>query len=63
MYDDDTYWLVRYNARYYRRIKRHQHALQVNKKSMLNHTLAVVVVMCAEKNVEATKEEGIKSLR
>ncbi len=22
MYDDDTYWLVRYDARYYRRIKR-----------------------------------------
>ncbi len=33
----------------YRRIKLHQHVLAVNKKSMINHTLAVVVFMCAEK--------------
>ncbi|ROJ25253.1 hypothetical protein DPX16_20066 [Anabarilius grahami] len=38
-----------YDASFYRRIKLHQHALLANKKTMLNHTLAVVVLMCAEK--------------
>ncbi len=49
--------LVGYDACYYRRIKRHHHVLVVNKKSMLNHTLAVVFFVCWKK-VEAAKEEG-----
>ncbi len=53
-------WLVRYDARYYSTIKRHQHALVVNKKSMRNHTLAVVF-SCVLKKVEAVKEEGIRA--
>ncbi len=35
--------------------------LVVNKKSMKNHSLAVVVLMCAVKKVEAVKEEGIRA--
>ncbi len=57
--DDDTYWLVHYIARYYRRIKRHQHMLVVNKKSIMNHTLAVGVFNVGWKKVEVVKEEGI----
>ncbi len=48
------------DARFYRRIKRHQHALVVNKKSMINHTLAAVF-LCVLKKVEAAKEEGIRA--
>ncbi len=50
LYDEDTYWLVCYDARYYKIIKHHQHALVVNKKNMINHTLAVVFFVCAEKS-------------
>ncbi len=49
------------DARYYRRKKRHQHAV-VNKKSMIIHTLAVVVFMCAEKSGSGEKGRH-KSLR
>ncbi len=49
-----------YDARFYRRIKRHQHVLVVNKKNMINHTLAVVFFVCWIK-VEAVKEEGIRA--
>ncbi len=61
LYDDDIYWQVRYDASYYSRIKHHQHQQVVNKKSMINHTLAVVFFMCAEKKVEEAKEEGIRA--
>ncbi len=36
------------------------HALVVNKKSIMNHTLAAVIFMCAEK-VEVPEEEGIRA--
>ncbi len=36
--------------------KRHQHALVVNKKSMINRTLAVVFFMCAEKSGSGERE-------
>ncbi len=56
LYDDDTNWLVGYDPHYYRRIKHHQHALVVNKKSMLNHTFAVVFFVCAEKSGSGKRE-------
>ncbi len=48
-------------TRYYRRIKYH-HALVVNKKSMMNHTLASVFLMCAEKSGSGKRGRD-KSLR
>ncbi len=48
------------NARYYSTIKCYQHALVVNKKSMINNNLAGVF-SCVLKKVEATKEEGIRA--
>ncbi len=62
LYNDDTYWLVHYVARYYRIIKHHQHVLVVNKKSIMNHTLAYIRVFnVGWKKVEVAKEEGIRA--
>ncbi len=47
-------------ARYCSTRKCFQHALVVNKKSMINNTLAAVF-SCVLKKVEATKEEGIRA--
>ncbi len=41
-------------------VKRHQHA-QVNKKSLIIHTLAVVFFYVCWKKVEAVKEDGIRA--
>ncbi len=46
--------------RYYKIIKRHQHALVVNKKSIMNHTLAVVF-LCVLKKVEVGEIERIRA--
>ncbi len=41
---------------------RHQHALVVDKNSMINHTLAVVAFICAEKSGSGERSRD-KSLR
>ncbi len=46
--------------RYYKIIKRHKHALVVNKKSIMNHTLAVVF-LCVLKKVEVGEIERIRA--